>query len=620
MFFSVIFMPKPAVFTLSTLSLILIFLSYSLPAYTVSPLSAVDYAQRQLIKAGWRIKAAKAVVTVNRAWFTILKQKHENDFHHQINLLKQLGHSVILSQFLHKHPETAGLLALSDNPILLVKTLKKPACYNAITSFYALHTSPKDIQLLTQALEIHRDLMCKLADRGLLGAAIVFIFPRHTRGAIEYDVWLEKVFDKYLQLSDEKLIEILGFLIENGQTIRQHLDKNHNFYKRFRQELWPTLMRVVDNKGAFDLHVNEPHIWNMLALKEGELLLHKWGLAPISLLFGEGSYPADLHPLIIQILLQGDDNMVEALFRYKDEPLFHNLMRRPLSATTQAALANKLVSLCPNYPEQACPNLPYQLRYFTSITDNAALAEEVGILQTEPITWIPFHGTYYAIKKMTQGRKLSSDDMLNMVFDALIFVPAAFFAGPYSGTLQPLGQEIAIGVVGLGMLSFTPYPYHLIKPLGKFMIRTGNRTRNMLIEETETEKAQKLAFRQEEMIIIPNASEQFSDQLGALRIFYGMTKSQLLLFLHKHKKAGHQGYHKMKLVKFEASVFMCHDAKVVINPASGLSLSDQFFRETAERALSPQAARRRARLAKREVSAWQQNISAWWLMNAAIAQ
>jgi len=585
----------PTVF-LKIISLFLIFLSEALAAHN----TAVDYALSELLKAGWRKEAAQSVVTVNSAWFTILKQEHENDFYYQINLLKQLEHSIIISRFLRKHPETAGLLALSDNPILLIKILNKQDCYNAISSFYAIHTT--DVQLLTEALENHRALLCQLAERGILGAASVFIFPRHTKGAKEYDAWLEKVFEKYLWHSDEKLAQIIGFLIENGQSIRQRLEQDHDFYKRFRQELWPTLMRVVEKNGVFELFANAPHIWDLLALKEGEILLNKWGLAQNSLLFGDSRYLAALHPIIIQILLQGDEKMVEALFRYKDEPLFHNLIRRPLSAKTQAALVNNLESMCPNYPEQVCPELPYHLRYLASISDNVALAEEVGALESGLITWIPFHGSYYAIKKMVQGREITSDDMLNMGIDALVFVPASFFAGPFAGGVQPLAQEIVVSI-GLQAISFTPYPYHLVKPLGTFMIRTGNETSKMLTQKKEL--AEKLGLQEKNRI--PTATEQvraFMKQSQEIfnqqpeRISYDVTKP--LLFLYTGN-----------LIEFEASVFMRHDAKVVMNPARGLS--ESFFRETAERALSAQ--RRR----QQEVSAWQQNISAWWLMNAAVA-
>jgi len=49
-----------------------------------------------------------------------------------------------------------------------------------------------------------------------------------------------------------------------------------------------------------------------------------------------------------------------------------------------------------------------------------------------------------------------------------------------------------------------------------------------------------------------------------------------------------------------------------MNPTRGLG--EQFFSETAQKALSAPA----TRPTNRKNSAWQQNISAWWLMNAAL--
>jgi len=610
-------------------SFFLIFLIYSMPAfalhstYTRPLLSAIYYARNELLKAGWHQETTQAIITVNGAWFTFLKETHENDFYKQINLLKQLGHSAIINRFLRQHPETAGLLALSDDPIQLIKILRKTYCYNILTSFYAIYTTVIEVQLLTQALEKHRDLMCHLAKRGILGIETIFIFPRQTKGAKEYDAWLERVFSKYLQHSDEQLAEIIAFLIENGQNIRQRLNKDPHFYNDFRKKLWPALMRVVDHFGAFEWLANDPYIWDLLALKEGELLLNKWGLGPISLLFGEGSYPLEMRPIIIQMLLQGDDNTVEALFRYKDEPLFRQLMYRPLSTRTQTALANQLVKVCPNYPEQVCPDLPHHLRYFSSITDNAALAEEVGVLSDGPITWIPFHGSYYAFKKMSEGREVTTEDIINMGLDALIFIPSALFAKPFSQAVQPLGKELIlnIGVIGLEGLTFTPYPYHLVKPLGKFAIRTGNRTSKILNQHYQG-TSQTVAIEQGTKIILPSTTRQVaavmkqnqhilnsSRQKLKKQISYEVTEP--ILFLHE--KAGHRGRYAMRVVDFEAKIFIRHDAKVVMTPTR--CAVDQFFQETAERALSTPT----TRFNKRKVSAWQQNISAWWLINAAVA-
>ena len=605
--------------------LFLIFFNNSPPALAASPDETVflettaDYVLSELLKAGWRENAAKAVVELNSKWFTVLKQEHQNDFHHQIKLLKQLNSSAIVSQFLYQHPETAGLLALSDSPTDLVKTLKKPACYNALTSFYALHPTPTEVEQLTRALEKHRETMCRLAGQGMVGSETVFMFPRNTRSAKEYDAWLEQVLCKYNQHTNEKQAEIVAFLIEQGQHIRHRLEQAPEFYKKFRKNLWPALMRVVDNNGAFELLANDPHIWDLLALKEGEVLLNKWGLGPVNLLFGEESYPADMLPIIIQILLQGDDNTVEALLKYKDEPLFRDLMRRQLSAGAQAALANQLANMCPDYPLEACPDLPHHLRYLTSLSDNTALAEEVGPPPSGPVTWLPFHGSYYAIKKMTQGRELNNQDMLKLGLDALVFVPAFVFAGAFSGAAQPLIAEEIIVNLGIIGLDLTPHTYHLVKPLGKFVILAGSQTSKILIPQADQKMTQEVIILQGQKILIPTASTQVAvvikqnqrqliqigQQQTNRRSFYEVTEP--IIFVKK--KAGHRGRNTMRLVQFETKVFMRYDTQIVMNPTRGLG--HQFFTQTTEIALSL-----RTRHAKSK--AWQQNLSAWWLLNAMV--
>lgn len=592
-----------------TLLFCVVFNAMPVLAANQQPISAVDdYVLNELLKAGWRKNAAIAVVAVNSTWFTLLKQKHENDFYYQIKLLKQLTHSAYVSAFLRRHPETAGLLAHSDNPSLLAKTLNKPDCYNAMTRFYALHSS-----LLTEALDKHRDVMCDIAERGILGGEMVFIFPRHSKAAKEYDAWLEDVFSKYLwHSSDTQLAEIIAFLIERGQYIRQRLNDDPIFYKRFRRELWPAFMRVVHNKGAFDWLVNDPHIWDLLAIDKGEELLDKWGLAPVGLLFGEGSYPANMRYTIIDILLEGDDDTVDALYKYKDELLFSQLMRRRLSAGTQAALASKLATLCPNYPEQGCPDLPHHLRYFVSITDNAALAEEIGPPPTGVVTWLPFYDSYYAVKKMVQGRELTGGDAVGIGLDALAIVPVAFVA-----------QKVSI----------------ISKPLGKTIQKFGNRSKMLSQKLDRTRqvrrvKKTKTKLPQSSFSTVLHKNQQFLNQLkqkGTKWVSYDVTK--FIRFLHK--KAGRRGRNTMRFFGLEARVFMRKDAKVVMNPSQGLG--GHFFRETLERALNevlgeragyaltvlemtPKVmSRRTGRLlakAKKKVTAWQQNISAWWLVQS----
>ncbi len=478
-----------------------------------------------------------------------------------------------------------------------------------------MHSSPTEIQLLTEALDKHGDVMCDIAERGILGGELVFIFPRHSKAAKEYDAWLEDIFSKYLRHSDEKLAEIIAFLLEHGQNIRQRLNNNQKFYKRFRKELWPAFMRVVDNNGAFEQLANDPHIWDLLALNKGEQLLEKWGLAPVGLLYGENAYPVDLQAIIIEVLLEGDDNTVDALYKYKDELLFQKLMRRQLSVGSQAALASKLATLCPNYPEKACPSLPQYLHYYVSIKDNAALAEELGPAPSGPVTWIPFYGSYYTAKKLWQGRGLTGGDAVAVGLDAFAIVPIGFIAG-----------KVAV----------------ISKPAGKFLNKFAEPTTKTVSQKLVKTKTRQI--KQGQKIKLPQASNSVSALLQKnqqlLKQFKEKAQKLVVFDVTKPIRFLYQkiGGKTMRFFGFEARVFMRKDAKVLMNPSQGLS--GHFFRETAERALNDVVgesagkaltalktsetmskiiiSKQTIRLlnkAKKKVTAWQQNISAWWLMS-----
>jgi len=582
---------------------------------TISSLTMNDEIVEELLKAGWRKNAAQAVASLNQKWFNSFQteNKDQNYFHQQIKQLKQLKTTYLVSRFLEEHPETAGLLALSKRPISIIKILKNPACYNALTTSYALHTTSLEIQQLTEALTIHRDLLCQLTERGMIGIEIIFMFPRQTRGAKEYDLWLKKVFSKYLRRTDNQLAEIIAFLIEQGPNIRQRLDKDEAFYKQFRQQLWPTFTRLVDNIGSFDSLVNEPYIWDVLALKEGTLLVEKWGMSPASLLFGNESYPANMRSLIIQILLQGDNNTIDALFKYKDQPLFHQLLHRQLSASTQVALANRLATLCPNYPEQPCPDLPEHLSYLTSLTDNVIFAEEVAQPPTGPITWLPFHGSYRALKKMTQGRKMDGQDIFNLSLDALIFVPAALFSIPFSQTARPLTAEVII--VGLDL---TPRTYHLIKPLGKIAIRTGTRTGQLLTHSMAKTMIEKVIFEPSEKTlpalttpdtaVMKPEQSSINDIKQKLDYSISIQLTERLYFLNQ--KMEYQSV--TGLAQFQPEIYLRHDTKLVMIPTHSVNLA--FFQETAHQALLGERKKEKGDRKTELFTAWQQNFSAWWLM------
>lgn len=558
-------------------------------ANTNTPLSATGvYVVGELQAAGWDQATAEAVVKVNDQWFTMLKKHDQSRLNRQVGLLKSFYPSHSVRDFLIKHPEVAGLLISSSDPKLVVNMLgDSQECYNIFTNLYMIHLTVREAQLLTEALKKHRDILCDLAKRGFFGSETVFVFPRETRGAKEYDKWLRGVFDlvflKHAD-ADEEIAELIGFLIEKGATIRQRLNKDPDFYKYFRRNLWPKLMDVVKKQGAFELLANDPYIWDLLALEEGETILNKWGLGPVSLLFGDANYPKDMQFLIIQILLVGDDNTVNALFRYKDEPLFHDLLRRQLRLDVQAAAINQLDGLCQSHSQKVCPELSNRLQNWRRLT-NRALVEEVGPAPSGAVTWIPFYGSYYSAKKWLQGRELDPGDMLNLGLDALIIIPITRLAKFGGGLVSTPSKEAIEKIIARKGIQQTAF-----KRGQKVIVSKASRPISYAILQNKRSIISQLAKSSKEVVT------------------FKVTKPLQLLY----QKTGTAINSFRRINKLDATI-MLHNTKMVIAGAGrklGDAIFDQIFEKTAETILEAAIA------GTAVIVIIPQQQSAWWLLNA----
>jgi hypothetical protein len=123
----------------------------------------------------------------------------------------------------------------------------------------------------------------------MLGAELPFLFHRGTEGAAEYDRWLADELQARAGAPDEERTAFQFFLLDQGPELRQRLKDDARFRAAFRVELWPRLARVVEPTGNWARYIGEPHLWDLLALSEGERLLKERGRLPLLLLLG----PAD---------------------------------------------------------------------------------------------------------------------------------------------------------------------------------------------------------------------------------------------------------------------------------------------------------------------------------------
>ncbi len=151
--------------------------------------------------------------------------------------------------FLKTFPETAGLLSIAEQPEKLVEVLDTDDARRVVLmGLFVRHVERRDIAALAAALEENRDLICQLLQRGLIGAEVMFIFPRTGPGCVEYERWLQDNLTIRLAGSDDDMASFVQFVLLQGRDLLERLDREEDFRERFRVELWPKLMRVVRSR------------------------------------------------------------------------------------------------------------------------------------------------------------------------------------------------------------------------------------------------------------------------------------------------------------------------------------------------------------------------------------
>lgn len=577
----------------------------------------------ELGASGWSDDAAQAVVGLNREWFAIQREENPAGFARQSTLLKGLGKHPRLMPFLAAHPETAGLLISQDDPFLIVDSLdgSSDEDYELIAGCYVQQPDPAAARALAIGLKENRELVCTLKRRGLIAAEVLFVFDRGIDAAWEYEAWIRDTLRSRIEGSDEQLASFANFLMYQRSEILKRLREKPDFRKRFRQELWPALGRAAgSDKGMLELYIDEPRVWDVLALSNGESLLRHAGMLSIDLLYGfeeikHQAYPEELHPHIRDVLLNGEGPTIDALFRYRGEPLFRRLIARPLTSETRRAALHQLTLAGPDYPSL--------LARYDRLSDEA-LAEEVGPPPAGLITWVPFYYTVYEVpKKLMQGRDPSTMEWFQAICD-----PAFLVIDITSGG----GGKIARDTITRGVRKVAEKVVENGTP--KVMKITLRNTARELAKKSLGKKiAENLGEREGAQWMVTGSLTEIQRTLrnAAGRVTtFEITKP--VQFIFRYSGVGRTTW--KRWTKMEPRLFMRGDAKVYIrlsNLAGAVvgSRAAAFIERTGkDLALGAivesepgqkvtQTGVEKALSAKEQIDLWHQQISAWWLLNAS---
>lgn len=584
-----------------------------------------NYAGK-LTEAGWDRGAAEAVVGLNAEWFEIQAAENPNGLKRQLKLLAELGKHPTLQRFLVEHPEAAGLLAASDDPEQIAAGLGSDNDeYPLVAGVYVQHASPHDASEVAAALERNRDLIVALQRRGLIGCEVLFLFDRKNPSAEVYESWLREAIEAKSAGSDVDFASFVNLVMRHGRPIRRRLRDDESFRLRFRDELWPRLQRAAASEhGTFELYLDEDRIWDLVALDNGEELLKRCGLLPIDLLFGypeidHPPYPRPLHNKIVQVLLRREDRTIQALMKFRGEPQFHQLLARDLSSDTVSAALSQLFNAGPNYPER--------LALYARLSD-AALADEVGPPASGIITWVPFYYTVWEVpKKLLQGREPTGMDLFSAVVDPVFLVFDVFSGGTTAAGRKALlvGGKEATEVAARKLAE---------KGSEKLFVTTLRDTGLELArKQVGKEVAEKMS---EKELLNWTITGTMSEMQQAVRSAIGKATTfeitRPVQFMFRYSGLDRETV--KRFTGLEARLFMRGDAKVYVRLANVAgtvvgSRSAAFFERTAQdlslgTAFESEPGQeivhggiKQAISAKEQLRAWQQNVSAWWLLNAS---
>jgi len=575
----------------------------------------------ELEEAQWPRRTAEKIVSTNADYFSINLENDPTTLKREIVLLKGLGKYPSIFPNLDKNPEISGLLAVSNDPEYLAGSFGDlgESELNVVKSLYMLHPSMEEIDLLANALKDNKSQIIKLILRGFIGVETLFMFDRGEESGGAYKQWLIDALNRRLPSDDEELQSFLLFLAEQGENIRERMAANPEFLCDFNVKLWPKLERLTNITGnTFEFFFDSEHLWDILNIPEGELLVERWGPSvPSMMLYGELSqgiapYPADLHGVVIQTLLKGDSQTLTALANFQDEPLFHNFIRRSMSVSVRASLINKLLAAGPNYPDR--------LGYYMGLP-NDALEKEAGPAPSGPVTWVPGYDLYNLASKMMDGREYSGFEVFMAGVDAISFVP----------TIK------SVAVIGKGGLQAT------LKTGVKTTLKGGKAG----IKDAFSDAFWKLGRERAAQTLGKKAAQELGERqllkYGANSVMaraVAVTRAALnagptlditkpLKFVYSRTKIGNKAF--KRLTGLDARVFMRNDAKVVLvfNKTIPGLVATGFMRETAESLVVGAAANtdtgqsiikkgyQTFRKAGTKVDEWQKHASAWWLMNAS---
>lgn len=575
---------------------------------------SADQVAIELTQSGWTAQAAYAVTELNA---TILQDYFEfvpDEYEKQVSVWKRLGEFPEVMSLLEIHPETAGLLAGATNPRIVADSLDNEANFLTTANLYQTHVLDTADDL-AEALNIHESTICHLVDKNFIGVESLFIFPREDKAIKIYDEWIAREFEKQSGNLDSES-EFVTTLAIHGKKIRELLIEDSEFAERFIKRVWPRYVQAMERgQIKFGLSLLDSNLFHLLALDKGDLVVEKWGNLSTHYLFGSHRLPEGTHRHLIEVLLIGDNETIDALERFKTENALTELLcREDISIEAMTAAINKAGN--------DSSNSTRLLRKYAKM-GSGALTADVGPPPSGPVTWLPLYDTYQVAKKLAQGRDLDTLETVCGVAD-----PVLLLLGPLnpSSAVKVIGKKAAQETVVAGRKKaakkiLTASGRKFAKEMGEeglesSMKRTGTmpwRLRETFKQTADTigEKvSKKLTFE-----VTGPVQASFSRSGVGLKNFKRLTDLDARIFMRSDRRVV------VRLDTVVRNVGLESGAEISVNALAEKLLETEAVQDklkiiVCKAMVTNEAVTDALGSVNARAETWKQNASTWWNINA----
>jgi len=529
---------------------------------------------------------------------------------------------------LERFPELAGLLAGSleahrDGPLRIVQSLpERSEDRHAILSLYAHFCDASDATRLADLLRRDQGLVLRLIAHDALWPLLPWLLTVPDDPAVQkvYYDWLRKVFEEALESAshgDTAALDRAAALLEaHARRVCQLLKQDVAFRRAFLEKYWPRFDAAVRNavnktppqpggssqeevterELAWFSYVADPRVWDYFhqLAGEGDLVFEvfdRWGLVAVDLALAP-EYQ-DVRKRVLEALQKADELVIAALCdeNLRKQPLFVELLKRDIRGGPLAKALHEL---------QAAPaEAPRKLAYWQRLSDQA-LIEELGPPPEGPETWIPGYDVYHWLRKSSQAREMGWMDHLWAAVDV---------------------AEMLLIVKGTKVVA------SLGRSVGKTLARKGIQEGAELAAKASARKLLPLTFQHAAKTLRITLRNVTSHKLLQADI------TPIVRYTFQRLQQVGLGRKTFRyLTNLEARVFMRGDRRVVFRFADWFeknSVMGRLLRETAETSgvdmvLRTQpgqeairagihAAEVGSEAAARQVQAWREHLSLWWI-------